>query len=422
MMVDDLLVVVGDAVSYDGGMVVSTDTIASVVDGGGRGGDADESGGDGVRRMCGELSSLSGKVSSLMIKIFEIKNSLEPASLTVANSEKIGIAVTLGNLRHRSKTATTQDTVVYGDGFSSENRENVKKDSIITEIRGGTPSNKKTIELGPLVYERKEEAKSAFKTLLKSANIGKAISILEHDERFKAIERAKSREDLFEDYVEELEKKEHAKALEEQKRNRVEYLEFLKSCEFIKASSQWRKVLDRLETDERCSRLDKIDRLDIFQEYLCDLESEEEEQRKLRMFVFEELLERAREKEEKEASKRKRLADEFYELLHASKCCVLHVNKYCMMMISSTPALCLECQQIYSNDDILNASIVSCVSTDILNADDILDANVVSAHQEILNDDDIFDASVVSCVSTDILNDDDMLNASVVSSASIDIE
>ncbi|KAF3680008.1 hypothetical protein FXO37_03563 [Capsicum annuum] len=36
-------------------------------------------------------------------------------------------------------------------------------------------------------------------------------------------------------------------------------------------------------------------------------------------FVFEELLERTREKEEKEAKKRKCLADEFYELLHASK-------------------------------------------------------------------------------------------------------
>ncbi|XP_047259089.1 pre-mRNA-processing protein 40A-like [Capsicum annuum] len=36
-------------------------------------------------------------------------------------------------------------------------------------------------------------------------------------------------------------------------------------------------------------------------------------------FVFEVLLERAREKEEKEAKKRKHLADEFYELLHASK-------------------------------------------------------------------------------------------------------
>ncbi|KAM3267247.1 hypothetical protein P3S67_032574 [Capsicum chacoense] len=80
-----------------------------------------------------------------------------------------------------------------------------------------------------------------------------------------------------------LRKREHVKALEEQKRNRVEYLEFLKACDFIKASSQWRKIQDHLETDERCSRLEKIDRLEIFQEYIRDLESEEEEQRKLRM-------------------------------------------------------------------------------------------------------------------------------------------
>ncbi|XP_047261208.1 pre-mRNA-processing protein 40B-like [Capsicum annuum] len=52
---------------------------------------------------------------------------------------------------------------------------------------------------------------------------------------------------------------------------------------FVQASSQWRKVQDCLETDERCSRLEKIDRLEIFQEYIRDLESEVEEQRKLRM-------------------------------------------------------------------------------------------------------------------------------------------
>ncbi|PHT27823.1 hypothetical protein CQW23_32568 [Capsicum baccatum] len=74
---------------------------------------------------------------------------------------------------------------------------------------------------------------------------------------------------------------EDAKALEEQKCNRMEYLEFLKSCDFIKASSQWQKVQDHLETDERCSRLEKIDLLEIFREYIRDLESEEEEQWKL---------------------------------------------------------------------------------------------------------------------------------------------
>ncbi|PHT69366.1 hypothetical protein T459_28853 [Capsicum annuum] len=42
--VDDVLVVVGDAISCDGGMVISTDTVASVTDGDGKGGDAGDSG------------------------------------------------------------------------------------------------------------------------------------------------------------------------------------------------------------------------------------------------------------------------------------------------------------------------------------------------------------------------------------------
>ncbi|XP_047256256.1 LOW QUALITY PROTEIN: pre-mRNA-processing protein 40A-like [Capsicum annuum] len=427
--------------------------------------------------VASESSSLYGKVSSPMIEIVEIKNSSEPASPGDTNSEKIGIAVTLGNSVAPPifETTTTQDAVVYGDRFSSENRELLCW-MLIQQFCSAVVSNLLTGEeyaptsneaMRAVINDRRygalkslSEPKQAFndnkwyfsqqcpffsilqdcKKLSPSSRWSKAISIFKHDECFKFIERAKDHEDLFEDYVEELEKKEHAKALEKQKRNRVEYLEFLKSCDFIKifASSQWRKVQDRLETNKRCSHLEKIDRLEIFQEYIRDLESEEEEQRKLRMeelrkvehknsdefrklmeehvaagilnaktnwrdycikikdfaaylvvssntpgsivkdlftdimdelkkqylddksqikdavrmaeiglkstwtlddfkvaitkyvssppmsdtnlkFVFEELLERAREKEEKEAKKRKCLADEFYEILHALK-------------------------------------------------------------------------------------------------------
>ncbi|XP_047261209.1 pre-mRNA-processing protein 40A-like [Capsicum annuum] len=75
--------------------------------------------------VASESSSLSGKVSSLMIETVEMNNSSEPASPAVADSEKIGIAVTLGNsiAPPVSETTTAQDAVVYGDGFSSENRE-----------------------------------------------------------------------------------------------------------------------------------------------------------------------------------------------------------------------------------------------------------------------------------------------------------
>ncbi|KAK7390989.1 hypothetical protein VNO78_19255 [Psophocarpus tetragonolobus] len=133
-----------------------------------------------------------------------------------------------------------------------------------------------------------KKAREDFKKMLEestdltsSTRWSKAVSIFENDERFKAVERDRDRRDMFETFLEELVNKERARVQEERKRNIMEYKKFLESCDFIKASTQWRKVQDRLEADERCSRLEKIDRLEIFQDYLHDLEKEEEEQKKI---------------------------------------------------------------------------------------------------------------------------------------------
>ncbi|KAF3434517.1 hypothetical protein FNV43_RR21602 [Rhamnella rubrinervis] len=135
---------------------------------------------------------------------------------------------------------------------------------------------------------KQKNAREEFKKMLEesteltsSMRWSKAESLFENDGRFKAVERDRERRDLFENHVEELRKKERAKAQEDRKFNIMEYRKFLESCDFIKASSQWRKVQDRLEADERCSCLEKIDRLEIFQEYIRDVEREEEEQRKI---------------------------------------------------------------------------------------------------------------------------------------------
>ncbi|KAB1203954.1 Pre-mRNA-processing protein 40A [Morella rubra] len=119
------------------------------------------------------------------------------------------------------------------------------------------------------------------KELTSSTRWSKAVSMFENDERFKAVERTRDREDLFESYKVELERTEKEKAAEEHRLNIAEYRKFLESCDFIKAHSHWRKVQDRLEDDERCSRLEKLDRLLIFQDYIHELEKEEEEQKKL---------------------------------------------------------------------------------------------------------------------------------------------
>uniref|UniRef100_A0A2P2MEM0 Pre-mRNA-processing protein 40A isoform X3 n=1 Tax=Rhizophora mucronata TaxID=61149 RepID=A0A2P2MEM0_RHIMU len=117
--------------------------------------------------------------------------------------------------------------------------------------------------------------------LMSSMKWSKAVSLFENDERFKAVERARDREDLFDNYIVELERKEKERAAEEHRRNVAEYRKFLQSCDFIKVNSQWRKIQDRLEDDERFFCLEKVDRLRIFQDYIRDLEGEEEEQKKI---------------------------------------------------------------------------------------------------------------------------------------------
>ncbi|KAH6785058.1 hypothetical protein C2S51_037513 [Perilla frutescens var. frutescens] len=134
---------------------------------------------------------------------------------------------------------------------------------------------------------RQRKAKEEFMKMLEeseeltsSTRWSKAVTMFEDDKRFKAVELEVDREDLFRNYLVDLQKKEKAKAQEEYRQNRLEFKQFLESCGFIKVDSQWRKVQDLLEDDERCTRLDKIDRLDIFQDYIRDLEKEEEEQKK----------------------------------------------------------------------------------------------------------------------------------------------
>ncbi|CAL1395733.1 unnamed protein product [Linum trigynum] len=134
---------------------------------------------------------------------------------------------------------------------------------------------------------RQKKAREEFSKMLEesteltsSMKWSKALSLFENDERFKAVEKVRDREDLFDNYMVELERKEKEKAAEEHRRNVSEYRKFLESCDFIKVNSQWRKVQDRLEDDETCLRIEKLERLLIYQDYIRDLEREDEEQKK----------------------------------------------------------------------------------------------------------------------------------------------
>ncbi|CAM8936542.1 unnamed protein product [Rhodiola kirilowii] len=164
--------------------------------------------------------------------------------------------------------------------------------------------------------------------LTSSTRWREALVMFENDQRFKAVERVRDREDLFDSYMVELQKKEKAMAQEKHKQDLADFRKFLESCDFIKASTQWRRVQDRLEDDERCLRLEKVDRLLVFQDYIHDLEVEEEEQKKLQK-------EQLRRAERKNRDAFRKLMDE--HVANGTLTAKTQWRDYCMKVKESLP-------------------------------------------------------------------------------------
>ncbi|KMZ70651.1 Pre-mRNA-processing protein 40A [Zostera marina] len=158
----------------------------------------------------------------------------------------------------------------------------------------------------------------------------KVESLFEDDERLKAIERLRDREDLFDTYLKDLQKKEKLKAFEDHKRITTEYRSFLESCDFIKVNTRWRKVHNLRDDDERCSSLDKIEQLEIFQGYIHDLEKEEEEQKKIEM-------QQLRRQERKNRDEFRRLMED--HISAGTLTAKTHWGDYCMKVRGLSPYL-----------------------------------------------------------------------------------
>ncbi|KAJ4716105.1 pre-mRNA-processing protein 40A-like [Melia azedarach] len=317
--------------------------------------------------------------SSVVVNPDEVQTTVDSITLTSDVPSTVGDAVTVKTVTEWKNNSVNLSACDVGsaDEVSAQEPEETRKDVKIEKVNDAL--EEKTVEQEHLAYANKMEAKNAFKALLESANVGsdwtweqamraiindrryaalktlgerkqafnefmvqrkkqeaeerrnklkkaredykkmleesveltsstrwsKAVTMFENDERFQALERERDRRDLFDDHLEELRQKERAKAQEERKQNILEYRQFLESCDFIKASTH----------------LEKIDRLEIFQEYLNDLEKEEEEQRKIQ-------------KEELRKAERKN-RDEFRKLMEADVAsgtltAKTHWRDYCM--------------------------------------------------------------------------------------------
>ena len=93
-----------------------------------------------------------------------------------------------------------------------------------------------------------------------STKWSKALDLIEMDPRFSAVESGREREELYDDFLADLRKKEAEKKREARKGNLEAFRKLLEDQDFIDVKSQWRKVrarwglMDREDMGQGCGR------------------------------------------------------------------------------------------------------------------------------------------------------------------------
>merc|ERR1712066_1090039 len=135
--------------------------------------------------------------------------------------------------------------------------------------------------------ERKEkkakakERKEAFRTLCEEKNVTAKTSWSEFsrevakDERFKAIDKSRERESMFNEYQSEIRKKEREEKEEKRKITKKDFKELLKETEDIDRHSHWSDIKKIIENDDRYTAIESSSqRQDWFEDYVQELKDE----------------------------------------------------------------------------------------------------------------------------------------------------
>ena len=135
------------------------------------------------------------------------------------------------------------------------------------------------------IYLKREKNRAKFRQLLSEDNTinsdstyAEAMARLSYDERWRSVDE-KEREDVFEDYIDLLYKREE----DEWKKSReVKKKLFLEKLKFknIKSDSLWKDIKYQFKDDPVFASMEKIDRIQTFADYITSLESLEKKEKR----------------------------------------------------------------------------------------------------------------------------------------------
>ena len=147
-----------------------------------------------------------------------------------------------------------------------------------------------------VVYETKEDAKNAFKQLLKDKAVAsistweQAMKLISADKRYNAIPKLNEKKQCFNAYKTQKAKEEKEEERQAAKESKEKLYEFLTNHPLINSYSLYRKVNDQFDTTKEWTTVPERDRKDVFEDAMFFLaKKEKKEEAELRAKQKEEL-------------------------------------------------------------------------------------------------------------------------------------
>jgi len=140
-------------------------------------------------------------------------------------------------------------------------------------------------------YTNKEEAKQAFKDLLKEKNVPsqatweQAMKLIVHDYRFEALPKLNEKKIVFNIYKQQKAKEEKEQDRERAKENREKLRIYLEEHPRMHSHVRWRKACELFDSDKIWNAVPERERKDLFEDVLFYLsKKEKEDERKLHIY------------------------------------------------------------------------------------------------------------------------------------------
>ncbi|XP_068805510.1 pre-mRNA-processing factor 40 homolog A isoform X3 [Struthio camelus] len=209
------------------------------------------------------------------------------AEATAASSVAENESTVTGTSEDQGQQATAASA---GQEQSAETTANAVEDSSKQEASGDGASKKEEEDAQPVkktyTWNTKEEAKQAFKELLKekrvpsNASWEQAMKMIINDPRYSALAKLSEKKQAFNAYKVQTEKEEKEEARSKYKEAKESFQRFLENHEKMTSTTRYKKAEQMFGEMEVWNAISERDRLEIYEDVLFFLSKKEKEQAK----------------------------------------------------------------------------------------------------------------------------------------------